>query len=114
MTDLLDLKPGQCRFPRGDELPFDFCAAPVSRGSYCAEHVKVCFDPRAKKDHRGLAGMIYATEHTILHVGKQHNRGRHGDSMRAHPPYTPDKVSPIDEVFANSRIGEKPLLERVL
>lgn len=114
MCDLLDLKPGQCRFPRGDDLPFSFCALPVTRGSYCAEHARLCFDPRAKKDHRGLAGMIYATEHTILHVGKQNSRGPHGDHIGSRAYVATDKVSPIDEVFANSRIGEKPLLERVL
>jgi GcrA cell cycle regulator len=35
---LLQLKPGQCRWPQGDG-PFRFCGAPQALGSsYCAEH----------------------------------------------------------------------------
>jgi GcrA cell cycle regulator len=37
-VDLLDLQPGQCRFPYGDG-PFTFCGCPSSNGlSYCEPH----------------------------------------------------------------------------
>lgn len=95
--DLLDLKAGDCRFPHGDALPYRFCGAPIVRGSYCAKHAAVCLDPKPLKDVRGLVGMIYACEQNITHTSQRH-----------------DRVHPIDQVFATSQIGEKPLLERVL
>ena len=38
---LLELRPGQCRWPEGDRAPYSFCGAPQVSGSYCGEHHKL-------------------------------------------------------------------------
>lgn len=35
---LLDLEPGDCRYPTNDDAPFLFCGHPKFKGSYCASH----------------------------------------------------------------------------
>jgi hypothetical protein len=43
---LLALKPAQCRYPRGDQAPFEFCAQPVVDGhSYCLCHYNLTHTP---------------------------------------------------------------------
>lgn len=37
---LMDLKPGQCKWPIGDEKPFLFCGKPCGDGSYCKAHAR--------------------------------------------------------------------------
>ena len=37
---LVELRPGQCRWPEGEQAPYSFCGAPQVSGSYCAEHHK--------------------------------------------------------------------------
>lgn len=108
--DLLDLKAGDCRFPHGDALPYRFCGAPIVRGSYCAKHAALCLDPKLLKDVRGLVGMIYAMDHNVI----QSTGGRRADGRGRYGAAQDGRVHPIDEVFATSQIGEKPLLERVL
>lgn len=40
---LIDLEPGDCRYPLG-ERPFQFCAQPKVEGvSYCLDHARLCF-----------------------------------------------------------------------
>ena len=43
---LIDLEPGQCRFPFGDG-PFTFCGHPIVAGSYCGLHDYICHEVRA-------------------------------------------------------------------
>ena len=39
---LLELRPGMCRYPQGDRVPYTFCGAPKVEGSsYCAEHKRL-------------------------------------------------------------------------
>lgn len=35
---LIDLEPGDCRYPTNDDAPFLFCGHPKFKGSYCASH----------------------------------------------------------------------------
>lgn len=38
----VDLKPGQCNFPEGEEAPFEFCGNPVAGGSsWCHYHQQI-------------------------------------------------------------------------
>lgn len=38
-VSLIDLQPGQCRFPYGDDPPYSFCGCPSLDGmSYCEPH----------------------------------------------------------------------------
>lgn len=109
--DLIDLKEGDCRYPSGDALPFDFCGAPIVEGSYCAQHHKLCVSSKTPKDWRGLAGMIYSTEQTITHASPgSFQTGRIGYRRES------QVVHPIDEVFAASAecIGDGLLMDRVL
>lgn len=40
---LLDLAPGLCRYPHGEQPPYAFCGAPAVPGdSYCARHAALC------------------------------------------------------------------------
>jgi hypothetical protein len=43
---LLDLRPGQCRYPFGTR-PYTFCpAAQAPGGPYCPEHMNLCYHTR--------------------------------------------------------------------
>lgn len=56
---LVDLEPGQCRYPTNNPAPFEghlFCGHPVKEGSpYCACHHAVCFNGFGKADERRAA-----------------------------------------------------------
>lgn len=39
---LLDLEPGECRWPFGETKPFVFCAQPTEN-SYCACHARIAY-----------------------------------------------------------------------
>lgn len=108
--DLLDLRSDQCRYALNDSLPYDFCGGPVAHREngtglpYCTSHALKCFDPKTPKSWKGIAGMIAAMETNVVSTRANGDGG-----------ISPgERVNPIDEVFANSRIGEKPLMERVL
>lgn len=48
--DLLDLGPGECRWPTGDGVPYAFCGAPVCpESSYCSEHYAASVRPWVSK-----------------------------------------------------------------
>jgi GcrA cell cycle regulator len=41
---LLDLAPGECRWPFGDK-PYTFCGRQAAAGSYCAGHARIAYRP---------------------------------------------------------------------
>lgn len=42
-VSLLELRPGQCRYPFGDAAPFSFCGCQVKPGKpYCSAHAALC------------------------------------------------------------------------
>lgn len=45
--ELVDLAPGDCRYPFGDEsTTYLFCASEIADGAYCATHAARCFNYR--------------------------------------------------------------------
>ena len=47
MVKLVDLQPGECRYPHGDPRSedFGFCGAPVRSGSWCRHHRRLGYTP---------------------------------------------------------------------
>lgn len=47
MVPLVDLQPGECRYPHGDPRSedFGFCGAPVRSGSWCRHHRRLVYTP---------------------------------------------------------------------
>jgi hypothetical protein len=47
---ILGLRYGQCRYVTGTDIEgwATFCCEPVSRGSYCRTHYKMCYKPVPK------------------------------------------------------------------
>lgn len=60
-----DDKLKHCRFPITDEPPHYFCAELTDGRSYCPTHDKKCHTGPGKP-WQGLAGMIEATEQSIV------------------------------------------------
>lgn len=54
---LLDLGPGDCRFPFG-EGPITFCGHPATDGSYCRAHHEVTHNPPQTKGARKLVVLM--------------------------------------------------------
>lgn len=65
MFSLMELGPKQCRFPITDESPHYFCGEPTDGRSYCPAHDERCHAGQGKP-WQGLAGMIEATEQSIV------------------------------------------------
>lgn len=54
-ASLLELEPGQCRWPVNDGAPFLFCAAPSLRGSsYCACHASLSVGEGTRSERNAL------------------------------------------------------------
>lgn len=50
---LLELEPGDCRYPYGDGAPFLFCGHQTQAGSsYCGPHTTLCQEPPRVPIHR--------------------------------------------------------------
>lgn len=49
---LLELQPGECRWPFGNG-PFVFCAVPAASGPYCACHTRQAYQPGTWQPTRG-------------------------------------------------------------
>lgn len=47
---MFDLKEGMCAWVIGDPRNSICCGLPVSKGSYCADHARVCFNEREPRD----------------------------------------------------------------
>lgn len=59
-----------CRYPETDEPPHFFCGEFTDGRSYCPVHDKTCHTGQGKP-WQGLAGMIEATEQTIIRSSPQ-------------------------------------------
>ena len=70
MPRLWKLDRDECRYPVTDEPPYIFCGRPTDGRTYCAKHHEVCHVGHGKP-WQGLAGMIEATEHTVVRSGRR-------------------------------------------
>lgn len=96
MYEITELNDDQCRFALTAESPHFFCGEPIERGAYCSQHAKRCYTGTGKP-WQSLAAMMDATEQTVAHITVRDE----------------DVQPSIDDVFSNSQIGGRPLMERL-
>lgn len=65
--DLLDLKPGQCRWPEGERPDYRFCGRPqTDQSSYCEAHHALAHNRGSQRDYdraaeQALAGKLFTS-----------------------------------------------------
>lgn len=87
MLDITELGARMCRYPLTARSPHFFCGDQTTLkkdgtdSSYCAAHHAVC-TTETGKPWQALAGMMAATETTVVYVGEKYadNYAREGDS----------------------------------
>lgn len=107
MLTFEELGPAQCRYVVNDGPPFLFCAAGTDGRPYCPDHDELCHDGQGV-DWRHVAGMMKATERSIVHPSGVRALSSAGNAFKAAHGPAADRIRPIDEELKGADWIDKP------